>query len=80
MPWALKPARKNSGLLLYDRLFADAGCKDFLQSLNADSLKVVATYVDPSLARAQPDQKFQFEFDDHFVAKRTDDANEAKGC
>jgi len=35
---------------LYDRLFAnahpDAGVKDFLQSLNPDSLKVVTAYVE----------------------------------
>ncbi len=47
---------------LYDRLFAeahpDAGGKDFLQSLNPDSLKVVTAFVEPSLAQAQPDRKF----------------------
>jgi len=47
---------------LYDRLFTDAqpdaGGKDFLASLNPDSKKVVTAYVEPSLAQAQPDQKF----------------------
>ena len=61
---------------LYDRLFAeahpDAGGKDFLQSLNPDSLKVVTAYVEPSLAQAQPDQKFQFERFGYFVADRLD--------
>jgi glutaminyl-tRNA synthetase len=61
---------------LYDRLFAeahpDAGGKDFLQSLNPDSLKVVTAYVEPSLAQAQPDQKFQFERFGYFVADRVD--------
>jgi glutaminyl-tRNA synthetase len=61
---------------LYDRLFADAhpdaGGKDFLQSLNPDSLKVVKAYVEPSLAGAQPDQKFQFERFGYFVADRMD--------
>jgi glutaminyl-tRNA synthetase len=36
---------------LYDRLFSDAhpdaGGRDFLQSLNPDSLKVVTAYVEP---------------------------------
>jgi glutaminyl-tRNA synthetase len=61
---------------LYDRLFADAhpdaGGKDFLQALNPDSLKVVTAYVEPSLAQAQPDQKFQFERFGYFVADRHD--------
>jgi glutaminyl-tRNA synthetase len=67
---------------LYDRLFAeahpDAGGKDFLQSLNPDSLKVVAAYVEPSLAAAQPDQKFQFERFGYFVADRLDHVAGAK--
>ncbi len=61
---------------LYDRLFADAhpdaGGKDFLRALNPDSLKVVTAYVEPSLAQAQPDQKFQFERFGYFVADRVD--------
>ena len=63
---------------LYDRLFADAhpdaSGKDFLQALNPDSLKVVTAYVEPSLAAAQPDQKFQFERFGYFVADRMDHA------
>lgn len=63
---------------LYDRLFADAhpdaGGKDFLQALNPASLKVVTAYVEPSLAAAQPDQKFQFERFGYFVADRIDHA------
>jgi glutaminyl-tRNA synthetase len=61
---------------LYDRLFKDAqpdaGGKDFLESLNPDSLKVVTAYVEPSLAAAKPDDKFQFERFGYFVADRLD--------
>jgi glutaminyl-tRNA synthetase len=61
---------------LYDRLFKDAqpdaGGKDFLESLNPDSLKVVTAYVEPSLAAARPDEKFQFERFGYFVADRKD--------
>jgi glutaminyl-tRNA synthetase len=61
---------------LYDRLFKDAqpdaGGKDFLESLNPDSLKVVTAYVEPSLAAAKPDEKFQFERFGYFVADRLD--------
>ena len=61
---------------LYDRLFSDphpdAGGKDFLSALNPDSLKVVQAWVEPSLATAQPDDKFQFERHGYFVADRVD--------
>lgn len=61
---------------LYDRLFLDAqpdaGGKDFIEALNPNSLKVVTAYVEPSLAQAQPDDKFQFERHGYFVADRVD--------
>ena len=61
---------------IYDRLFLDAqpdaGGKDFIDSLNPDSLKVVTAIVEPSLAQAQPDDKFQFERHGYFVADRVD--------
>ena len=61
---------------LYDRLFTDpqpdAGGKNFLDALNPNSLKVVTAYVEPSLAAAKPDQKFQFERHGYFVADRAD--------
>lgn len=63
---------------LYDRLFTDAqpdaGGKDFLALLNPGSLKVVKAYVEPSLAAAKPDDKFQFERFGYFVADRKDHA------
>ncbi len=63
---------------LYDRLFTeaqpDAGGKDFIESLNPDSLKTVTAYVEPSLASAKADDKFQFERHGYFVADRKDHA------
>jgi glutaminyl-tRNA synthetase len=63
---------------LFDRLFTDpqpdAGGKDFMASLNPDSKKVITAYVEPSLAAAVPDQKFQFERFGYFVADRRDHA------
>ena len=38
-----------------------ASGQDFLASLNPDSLKTVTAYVEPSLAKGQADDKFQFE-------------------
>jgi glutaminyl-tRNA synthetase len=66
---------------LYDRLFAvaqpDTGEKDFLEELNPDSLKVVTAYVEPSLASAKGDEKFQFERHGYFVADRKDHGSTA---
>ena len=63
---------------LYDRLFTDAqpdaGGKDFLTLLNPDSLKVVKAYVEPSIASAKADDKYQFERFGYFVADRKDHA------
>jgi glutaminyl-tRNA synthetase len=61
---------------LYDRLFSvpqpDTGEKDFLEELNPESLKVVTAYVEPSLAMAKADDRFQFERHGYFVADRVD--------
>jgi len=61
---------------LYDRLFTepqpDAGGRDFLASLNPHSLRVVQAVVEPSLAQAKADHKFQFERHGYFVADRVD--------
>ena len=66
---------------LYDRLFndayPDAGGKNFLDSINPDSLKIVRAYLEPSLGpggatQADPDDRFQFERHGYFVADRKD--------
>ncbi|MBJ2165319.1 glutamine--tRNA ligase/YqeY domain fusion protein [Acidovorax sp. IB03] len=66
----------NAEVRMYDRLFSDAhpdaGGKNFLESLNPNSLKVVTAIVEPSLANAKPDDKFQFERHGYFVADRID--------
>ena len=66
----------NAEVRMYDRLFSDAhpdaGGKNFLESLNPNSLKVVTAIVEPSLANARPDDKFQFERHGYFVADRID--------
>ncbi len=63
---------------LYDRLFVEAhpeaGGKDFLENLNTNSLKVMRAVVEPSLAAAKADDKFQFERHGYFVADRVDHA------
>ena len=65
-------------LRLYDRLFTepqpDAGGKDFKLSLNPTSKRVVAGYIERSLADLQLDAKVQFERHGYFVADRVDHA------
>ena len=51
-------------------LQSGAGGEDFIESLNPNSLKVVTAFVEPSLAGAKADDKFQFERHGYFVADR----------
>jgi glutaminyl-tRNA synthetase len=59
---------------LYDRLFSeaqpDAGGRDMLTVLNPDSKRSVTAFVEPSLASAQAEDRFQFERHGYFVADR----------
>ncbi|MBC7500509.1 MAG: glutamine--tRNA ligase/YqeY domain fusion protein [Herminiimonas sp.] len=61
---------------LYDRLFTDpnpdAGGKDFKLALNPAAKEVVRAYLEPGLAVARPDDRFQFERHGYFVADRVD--------
>ena len=61
---------------VFDRLFTDpqpdAGGKDFKAALNPNSRRVLQAYVEPSLARAAADEKFQFERHGYFTADRVD--------
>ncbi len=67
---------------LYDRLFVEAhpeqGGKDFIENLNPNSLKVLNAFVEPSLASAKADDKFQFERHGYFVADRVDHVQGSK--
>jgi glutaminyl-tRNA synthetase len=61
---------------LFDRLFSeaqpDAGGRDFITVLNPNSKQVQTSYLEPSLASAKADDKFQFERHGYFVADRLD--------
>jgi glutaminyl-tRNA synthetase len=74
--WVSEASGVEAEVRLYDRLFSDpnpdAGGKDFIEALNPNSLKVVTAFVEPSLAAAKPDEKFQFERFGYFVADRVD--------
>jgi hypothetical protein len=81
IPCELRHLHQNSDLHLCDRLFdedlPDASGNDLF---NTGNLKVVPAFVRPTLPQSLPDLKFQFVFDDHFVANQTDDANGEKVC
>jgi glutaminyl-tRNA synthetase len=61
---------------LYDRLFTeaqpDAGGKDFKAALNPNALQTITSYLEPGLAKAAGDDRFQFERHGYFVADRID--------
>ncbi len=68
---------------LYDRLFvnenpdvAEEG-KDFKSNLNPDSLDIKKGFVEPSLANAEPEAKYQFERRGYFCVD-TKDSKEGK--
>ncbi|HMN15540.1 MAG TPA: glutamine--tRNA ligase, partial [Bellilinea sp.] len=49
-----------------------AGGRDFLTVLNPNSLTTAQAIVEPSLAKAAPEDRFQFERHGFFVADRRD--------
>ena len=49
-----------------------AGGKAVIEGLNSNNLKVVTAFVEPSVATAKPDDKFQFERYGYFAADRVD--------
>jgi glutaminyl-tRNA synthetase len=60
----------------YDRLFLepnpDAGDASFLTHINPNSFKEYTAYIEPSLSKAKPEQRFQFEREGYYVADRYD--------
>ena len=66
---------------LYDRLFTeaqpDAGGRDYRLALNPASKQVVQAWLEPGLAQAQREDRFQFERHGYFVADRAVHAPQA---
>ncbi|WP_216935849.1 MULTISPECIES: glutamine--tRNA ligase/YqeY domain fusion protein [unclassified Acinetobacter] len=64
---------------IYDRLFTESDPEvgdDFLANLNPESLKVVQAVIEPALAQARPEDRFQFEREGYFVADQYDHSSE----
>jgi glutaminyl-tRNA synthetase len=78
LTWVAAHDALPAELRLYDRLFTeaqpDAAGRDFKDCLNPDSKKLVRGWLEPSLAGAHADDKFQFERHGYFVADRRDHA------
>ena len=75
--WVDAAASVAATVRLYDRLFTDPapdrGNADFMDFLNPDSLTVIEeARVEPGLADAAPEDRFQFEREGYFVADRFD--------
>jgi len=74
--WVSQATAVQAEVRLYDRLFndpqPDAGGKDFKLALNPNAKEVVTAYLEPGMAAALPDQRFQFERHGYFVADRVD--------
>lgn len=67
-------------LKFYDRLFTEANpdsAEDYRTLINQESKKVFAGYVEPTVASAKPDTRFQFERTGYFVTDRIDHKGEA---
>jgi len=73
--WLSARGARAAEVRLYDRLFkvphpgADG---DFLHDLNPGSRQVISAWLEPALASAQPEARFQFERHGYFVADRRD--------
>jgi glutaminyl-tRNA synthetase len=52
--------------------------RDYLDDLNPESKRVVTAFVEPALARAAPEERFQFERHGYFVADLADHAPGAR--
>ncbi|MFQ1043943.1 glutamine--tRNA ligase/YqeY domain fusion protein [Acinetobacter variabilis] len=64
---------------IYDRLFTESDPEtgdDFLANLNPESLKVVQAVIEPALAEAKPEDRFQFEREGYFVADQYDHSSD----
>jgi len=74
--WVSAAHAYEAEVRLYDRLFTTAQpggeSGDFLNDLNADSVKAIRAQLEPALKDAAPEDRFQFERHGYFVADRVD--------
>ncbi|MDH3209364.1 MAG: glutamine--tRNA ligase, partial [Burkholderiaceae bacterium] len=72
--WVSSHDALRAEVRLYEHLFTeeqpDAGDTDLKTALNTNSKKIVSAYVEPSLANAAAEDRFQFERHGYYVADR----------
>ena len=72
--WVCAQSAYRAEVRLYERLFRvphpGSGERNFADDLNAESKKVIAAYLEPTLKDAAPEERFQFERHGYFVADR----------
>ncbi|RDX35194.1 glutamine--tRNA ligase/YqeY domain fusion protein [Kangiella sp. HD9-110m-PIT-SAG06] len=71
--WVSAKYAKEATVRLYDRLFNvpnPGAMDDFNEALNPDSLTVIKAMVEPSVAEAKPETRFQFEREGYFTTDR----------
>jgi glutaminyl-tRNA synthetase len=77
--WVSAQHAVTAEVRLYDRLFLHENPEEtgdaFMKYLNPDSLKVIAGYLEPSLAGAKPGDRFQFERLGYFCVDSVDSAS-----
>ncbi|WP_373091369.1 glutamine--tRNA ligase/YqeY domain fusion protein [Zhongshania sp.] len=79
--WVSASHGKQAVVRLYDRLFTheapDRGGEEFLDHVNPNSLMVLENcWIEPGLADAEPEARFQFERTGYFVADRCEHSSE----
>ena len=77
--WVSASKGISAEVRIYDRLFTESDPEtgdDFLANLNPESLKVVQAVIEPALAGAKPEDRFQFEREGYFVADQYDHSSE----
>jgi len=76
--WLPAQGALEAEVRLYEQLFSDpqpdAGGRDFRDSINPASRRVLTAHIEPLLAAAEPEDRFQFERHGYFVADRCDHA------
>ncbi|RRJ84908.1 glutamine--tRNA ligase/YqeY domain fusion protein [Aestuariirhabdus litorea] len=80
--WVSATEGKPARVRLYDRLFnheaPDRGDQDFMEHLNPHSLEVIENcWVEPSVASAAPETRFQFEREGYFCIDRYESSPDA---
>ena len=73
--WLDAKTARAAEIRLYDRLFTEAhpdSADDFTTVMNRDSKRTVTGYVEPAVAEAAKDERFQFERTGYFVTDRVD--------